>query len=795
LKYGIVTLLSTNTPSQIEGIDVNFDLPNVEGYFQITLDVGDGGGISTASLTFDNVRWERYPLIDTSEGPWIEHVQSGDDFVIKVDYYSGFTCTVTDTSSGIIYSTTETSSGVYKTESISLSLSDSEISRTIDFTTTCNGLTSQDNFWKLKINKDNLMSYNSGFDQNGTIPSTFLNFVGTNEGLVKDWDVIVDGPSSNSKLEIPENNSLGLRRQTDGNHYIKLTSSGSTSTSNKSAEIRAKESINGGIIYFDVNSYSHVGGRGFRVYWYPDTGGSTLLYQKNTSFSDTDINITIPDVFGKLGFSVSYDNAGGNNVLILDNIRYYSPKTSSNDKCNQLIRKGDVAKKIDLVFSGSGFEDQNQFESVIKFVLDYDSDENGIFSFEPFRSNKDKFNIWYVDNYKTYDLWQPFLSSNWVLEDSALYDQTSFCPFGNEFILLSVEPRFRSYAYVDTGPFGAFGYTGNGTRFSYVNLGCEILGTCPFPGDLNELNPSDPLCQGDGNFSFCTSIDSNSPAEKQRLVAHEFGHSFGGLFDEYSYDKTTTNSPGNLANCTDDYMCTDWNASYSGIECKPICGYTNWYKPYVTSLMFSHLWNRYEFKEVNEERLSNVLSNYPTATFADSLSSFFSYLMSYSVTEGEFTLNSVSLVPGLSAEQVEPENFTYYLKGVDENQNTMYDLNFNLLDSLLFEPLVTLDTNGQEILTPPEVPVETFTDGNYVVRIPYFPELETIYIYDVNDNLKLSVDTFQASHNFSSVLGFGGGEVSNENYTMLYSLVDQPTKELTSNNYKVQLGWTVYGDV
>jgi len=166
-------------------------------------------------------------------------------------------------------------------------------------------------------------------------------------------------------------------------------------------------------------------------------------------------------------------------------------KVSSDLNCKPLIINGELDKKADIVFIGDGFFDPFEFEATVRKVLDYEgsngnTSNEGLFSAEPFKSNKEKFNIYTVlakdmihhipDPYKMRDGLQP--------DNKDVQSIANVCKQRDYIIVLS-----KQYYRSNCG-FGAKDWP------CFVSLASES-----FPG---------------------------------RLVLHEFGHGFASLGDEYT---------------------------------------------------------------------------------------------------------------------------------------------------------------------------------------------------------------------------------------------------------------------
>ena len=95
----------------------------------------------------------------------------------------------------------------------------------------------------------------------------------------------------------------------------------------------------------------------------------------------------------------------------------------------------------------------------------------------------------------------------------------------------------------------------------------------------------------------------NSPP----TVVHEFGHSFGGLSDEYSSGYTVDSAPG-AVNC-DVQGCPKWIDNVTGAGCFQICKATNWYRAANHSIMFDGNLSA-GYGPVSELHLESLLQKY-----------------------------------------------------------------------------------------------------------------------------------------------------------------------------------------
>jgi len=159
-----------------------------------------------------------------------------------------------------------------------------------------------------------------------------------------------------------------------------------------------------------------------------------------------------------------------------------------------LIDNGDPAKKVDIVFLAEGYtEDQ-----VDKYKQDVQKYVNHLFSYEPFKSNKAKFNIHVVISISDESgtdipgdsIWRStILNSNFYTFGTERYLTTQDYKTVRD--LAALVPYDQIYILTNTAKYGGGGI------YNFYNL--------------------------------CVSDHNSAPA----VFVHEFGHGFGGLADEY----------------------------------------------------------------------------------------------------------------------------------------------------------------------------------------------------------------------------------------------------------------------
>ena len=163
---------------------------------------------------------------------------------------------------------------------------------------------------------------------------------------------------------------------------------------------------------------------------------------------------------------------------------------NSKNSCKSLIKNGDTSTKADILFIGDGFCNEQQLKETVIEVVDYDGNnantqKSGFFSEEAYKSNKNKFNIWYMDsqNNINYDEDNYFPAMGKLPVYKNIFSLSNNCPWYDYIVLLSKNNDYRSNCMLGKpGP-------------------CRI-------SIMQEEYPG-------------------------RLLTHELGHGFASLADEY----------------------------------------------------------------------------------------------------------------------------------------------------------------------------------------------------------------------------------------------------------------------
>ncbi|MFH0970161.1 MAG: hypothetical protein V1776_01740 [Candidatus Diapherotrites archaeon] len=504
-----------------------------------------------------------------------------------------------------------------------------------------------------------------------------------------------------------------------------------------------------------------------------------------------DLNCTTPDsLINNPDYSVqlfftcgsSFGGCSGKQ-FIFDNFRY----ENVNETCTNVVFKGSSSDKIDVVFVGSGFSNLSQFGNVVDDMIDKDGTGTGIMSYTPFKNYKDNFNFWKVNTLQTFGGGVSLVNGNWVYDDtyetqardlvkSSCGEVNEFIP---QFVSLMVTPRVHSHAK-------AYDQIRLGLGEAYVTVGQEYITDSNWPLDLHFL--------GDLNQVL---FYGSSKTDVRKTLVHEFGHSFGGLSDEYDA-RSAVQKANNIdlnggdslfrANCDSSIICSKWS-DFTGIDCNAICGFTNWRRPYNQSVMFNAYLPGVIYGEVSEKELESDINGFFGLLFSQT-ENLFSYSLNVHYSGGSVYLNEVDLVYQTAQPSLFQPSSGNQLKIIARDEEVLYDLNFLFpIQSLLTPSSGWFDANGDQIDGGGVEAILMDNDLNYSFTLPHFSNASRIDIFDSNANLKLSVDVSNFSDKISYSLGYGSGEISDSNYTVRYETNGQPVaKGLTSTSYVCSLG-------
>lgn len=231
--------------------------------------------------------------------------------------------------------------------------------------------------------------------------------------------------------------------------------------------------------------------------------------------------------------------------------------------CIKIIDNGDSNDKADFLFIGAEYSDAEELKETIFELVDFYGNAKypGLFSVEPFKSNKNKFNIWMIKA-PDYSVLSSSCgtSCSQVINFSQDATYSSQCPNADFTITIFKEANFRS-------------------------------------------------CAGRGQWS---SLSCQDPDSRGRLILHETGHSFGRLADEYV--EPSKGSHPREPNCVHTLLEAQqkWGdlVGIDGVDFFQGCSYTDDnYRPTKNSLMRSH-YSATSYGLVNERAIKKIIEEY-----------------------------------------------------------------------------------------------------------------------------------------------------------------------------------------
>ena len=277
--------------------------------------------------------------------------------------------------------------------------------------------------------------------------------------------------------------------------------------------------------------------------------------------------------------------------------------SDTEDECVSLIignpSNNNPDNKLDVVFVGSGYH-ENEFDDLRQESLSY---ANELLKFEPFSSNKDKINFYYVRAYNDFGC-------------GAGIDIYGRRGGGCNNVITSEETARHCKLYrPKVSP-----YLDN--RY--------LRGTGQIPYEQYQMQADQIIIiENTNEFFGATALLGKKPyimlnKGYPKTFVHEFGHGFGRLNDEYLYlfsgdskdaDKSMElyappTGPG--ANCATEPTCDKWKdlIGKEGVGCFQSCSYTNWYRPMEESKDSIMMYYTTSFNPVGERHLRRLMENY-----------------------------------------------------------------------------------------------------------------------------------------------------------------------------------------
>lgn len=395
--------------------------------------------------------------------------------------------------------------------------------------------------------------------------------------------------------------------------------------------------------------------------------------------------------------AVDFNKIPNANVFKYENVGNF---TIYNGACISVINSGNPSDKVDVTFLADKYADLNKFQSDVSRYIDYDSNQSGLLSVEPFKSNKGKFNFYLVN--QTNDL-----------------ECKTGC-FGIDRLVCCNDQKVK-----------------------------QVATQCPSDKVIVLVDTTN-FCGASKDYStVCTIKDPRAGL----VLTHEFGHIFGGFGDEYTYGKEGQYD-NNVPNCDASPSCDKWNGK-NETGCFKTCGYTNLYR----STDKGSLMNIYipTFGPLDEELLVKSLSSYTNESAKKELLAAVpidqSYIANINEDSGNLNLDRIYVTNSTSEEVIQKFNYLGRILSFD---------NQILLDFKIALPTQAIyDHSPQEeaSVNPNEAGSVAITRQNYTFNIPYFRNGKTFEMYNASGS---KVDSIHLAP-FAEMCGDGICQ-SQENY-------------------------------
>ncbi len=295
---------------------------------------------------------------------------------------------------------------------------------------------------------------------------------------------------------------------------------------------------------------------------------------------------------------------------------------------------------------------------------------------------------------------------------------------------------------------------------------------------------------------FFSLIDQNvveSREEVRLSIVHEFGHSFGGLADEYL--SIPEIFPGLFAvgtpNCDDNYFgiaCQKWS-DINNLDCRQICTFNNWYRPFDDTLMYD-IFPETTFGQVNINELTKDILNASTIEETYNINNTKSYKLDLNYSNGVIFSSDVSLINGLPPGKMDQNFGDFKLEILSDLNAILYDLNFFFPLFVNYGPSHDwFDENGTQIYVPDFNQFLIKTDVNYYIVLPFFSNGHLIKIYDNNSSQLIRlIDISQFVIKPQFTIGYGGNKLIGADFNVSFTLISQPIGKLVGNDYNLLLG-------
>jgi len=376
--------------------------------------------------------------------------------------------------------------------------------------------------------------------------------------------------------------------------------------------------------------------------------------------------------------------------------------------CVPVHTKKNSDEQIDIVFVGDGYS-LHPLIAEVKNLLDHayikiENDDyigDGFFTIEPFKSNRDLFNFWVVENeeliprknYRT-------RAGDTVrkIDYTKAAELASKCSFAEYIVVVSKE-KFRSYAYRNS------------------------------------------------NDCYISIPNARDPNDTGKVFLHEFGHTFGSLADEYI--ETIKGDKWREPNCApDEETAKTWWKDIEGAEFHKGCAFVGKnIRSTQNSLMRHSSPDGVVYGPVNEKALLKKINEFKEAAEKAKESSIgkpevaeLSYLL-YLESDGKsLSYKRGKLIEGSAPLRISEFEDGFTLNAESLEGETLETLKFNISRYLLESPPQDIfDEKSKQIKEPVSIIGELETNEIAIV-VPFFKEAEKFEIFNEADEKVLTID-------------------------------------------------------
>jgi hypothetical protein len=341
-------------------------------------------------------------------------------------------------------------------------------------------------------------------------------------------------------------------------------------------------------------------------------------------------------------------------------------------ECEPLVYNGNPSDKVDVAILAYGYTDMNQFKNdALKWI------NTGLFAYEPFKSNSGKFNFYLINQQQSDFSCTRDESTRTLIycDDDKVEKQASQCP-ADQIVILLNDKEFC------------------GTASTYARA-----------------------CNG---------------YNLKQVLTHEFGHTFGGLGDEYSYSAAYPEYKAiaaNYPNC-DVEGCSKWASFNQG--CFAGCGVDELFRPTDNNCLMKRYTN--VFCPICARHIEELLNNYVIGSPAVQTAppSEKTYLIDFNYNSGKLAYKNAYVTNSSAPDRKAMNKFDYTGKIISFDGKEISSFNFELPNVLHMPPPMNENESA-----PPDKILDKIS---WTVPASQSDRASRLEVYDKNQNKLLAID-------------------------------------------------------